>query len=117
MTIVKTIALAAALTTLAGGAAFAADTRGIDRTQAWQQHQIDAARRTGALTRAEQRALQAEQARIAELERRARADGYVSRREANVIRQAQRDAGNHIYMESHDRQVNILRQWKARKGF
>lgn len=104
------LALALAVTS----AANAADTRPIDRTQAWQQHQIEQNRRSGQLTLREQRELQAEQARIAEMERRALRDGHLNRREAAQIRDAQWQAQQHINAESHDRQVNILRRWKSR---
>lgn len=113
-----TIALtAAALAVATSGTAMAQTRNPIDRTQAWQQHEIDQARRNGSLTRREYSDLQAEQARIAEMERRAKADGYLSRREFRDIRDAQRDAQNHIYTESHDRQVNIWRRWKSRHGY
>ncbi|MFM9939871.1 MAG: hypothetical protein ACKVP7_10290 [Hyphomicrobiaceae bacterium] len=112
-----TIALAASTLALVSGSALAYDRNPVDRTQAWQQHEIDAARRNGSLTRREYYALQAEQARIAELERRAKADGYVNRREFREIREAQREAQNHIYAESHDRQVNWWRRWKSQHGY
>ena len=96
------------------GAVQAADPRPIDRTQSWQQHQIEQNRRSGQLTLREQRELQAEQARIAEMERRALRDGHLSRREAAEIRDAQRHAQQHINAESQDRQVNFLRRWKSR---
>jgi hypothetical protein len=98
-------------------AAEAVDPRSIDRTQAWQQHQIEQNRRNGQLTRREQADLLAEQARIAEMERRALRDGHLSRREAALIREAQRDAQRHIDAETHDREVNIGRRWKWRHGF
>ena len=102
---------------IATGAAFAHDPRPIDRTLDWQHQQIEQGRRNGTLTRREYSALQAEQARIAEMERRALADGHLSRREARAIQEAQRDASNHIYTESHDREVNIWRRWKSRHGY
>lgn len=111
------IALAATTLALVTGTASAADPRPIDRTQAWQQQEIEQGRRNGSLTRREYAALQAEQARITEMERRAKADGYVNRREFNEIRDAQRDAQNHIYVESHDRQVNWWRRWKSQHSY
>lgn len=109
--------IAAALAAASSSTAMAQSRNPIDRTQTWQQHEIDQARRNGSLTRREYSDLQAEQARIAEMERRAKADGYVSRREFNQIRDAQRDAQNHIYTESHDRQQNWWRRWKSRHGY
>jgi hypothetical protein len=114
-TIIKTLIAASAVSIAAVGTASAHDQ--IDRTQAYQVWEIEQARRSGQLTRREYRELQAEQARIAELERQAKSDGYLSRREYRQIRQAQRDAQNHIYTESHDRQVSLWRRWKYRYGF
>lgn len=113
MTTLKSIATAAALTLAAAGAALAHDTTPVDRTQARQAWEIEQSRQTGQLTRREYRALQAEQARIADLERQAKADGNVTGREYRAIREAQRDAAGHIYTESNDRQVNWWRRWKS----
>jgi len=90
----------------------AADT--IDQRQNWQRHRIEDARRSGELTRREYRGLLSEQAHIADLERRAKSDGYVTYRERRIITQAQNQAGRHIYEESHDGQSNWFRRWKSR---
>ena len=107
----------AALAVASTGTAMAQGRNPIDRTQTWQQHEIEQGRGNGSLTRREYNDLKAEQARIAEMERRAKADGYVSRREFNEIRNAQRDAQNHIVSESHDRQQNWWRRWKSQRGY
>jgi hypothetical protein len=109
MTTLKTIFAATTIVIATAGIASAQNS--IDRTQAAQAWEIEQGRQSGQLTRREYRELQAEQARIAEMERQAKADGYVSRRERREIREAQRDAANHIYIESHDRQVNWWRRW------
>jgi hypothetical protein len=77
-------------------------TPGIDRRQAQQDFEIERGRRNGSLTAAEAAQLRAEQARIADLERRAKADGNVTREERAQIRKAQQDAQAHIWQESHD---------------
>ncbi len=74
----------------------------IDRTAAIQQQRIQAARRSGELTGREYRQLEAEQARVRQLERNALRDGHIDRREAAQIRQAQNQASRDIYRESHD---------------
>ncbi len=76
--------------------------REIDHRQAVQEQRIQNARRSGELTRGEYVRLEAEQARIREMERRAQRDGHVDRREASEIRRAQNEASKHISQESHD---------------
>lgn len=78
-------------------------TPGIDRRQAEQSQDINRGIRNGQITGREAADLRAEQARIAEMERRAKADGIVTRGERQVIRGAQENAQRHIYQESHDR--------------
>lgn len=118
MTYVGTLATIAGLSVLATtSVAFAHGPGSIDRTQAVHQQKIEAARRAGELTRREYFRLQQEQAHIAALERQAKADGYLSRREFRSIRQAQHEAGRHIHQESHDRQVNWWRLWHSRNRY
>jgi hypothetical protein len=76
--------------------------REIDQRQIWQEQRIQQGLRQGDLTRREYQALEAEQARIRELERRARADGRIDPYEAARIRRAQDEASRHIYLERHD---------------
>jgi len=91
-------------------------TPGIDRTQDEQARQIAIGQRRGTLTDAEVRQLNAEQARIGELERRAKADGRVTYEERAQIRHAQRDAEQHIWEESHDRERAFTRHYGHRYG-
>ena len=86
----------------------------IDANQAVEAQRIAAARLRGDLTRSEYRALQAEQARIADIERKAQADGHVSKREYNKIHDAQIGAYRHIKSESNDGQVSWFRRWLYR---
>lgn len=74
----------------------------IDRRQFRQDYRIEQGLRSGDLTRREAAALAAEQARIRDLERRAKADGYVSPYERARLRAAQNEASRHIRQERHD---------------
>ena len=114
MKILKTFAAAAAVTIATVGVAAAHSSKPIDRTIDAQNAQIDEARRTGALTKREYAALKAEQDRIEAMRNEALRDRNLTAREVRVLREAQRDAQNHILSESHDRQVNFLRKWKAK---
>ena len=99
------IALAAALGLIAlTTTASAYDYRQseIDRREAIQEQRIQNARRSGELTGREHRQLEAEQARIRQMERNALRDGHIDRNEAAQIRRAQNEASRHIYQESHD---------------
>jgi hypothetical protein len=87
----------------------------IDRRQFNQQQRIQQGARDGSLNGREYRALQAEQARIADLERRAKADGRVDRYEADRIRSAQQSASRHIYQERHDRDTRGSWGWGFRR--
>jgi uncharacterized membrane protein YebE (DUF533 family) len=77
-------------------------TRGIDATQANQERRLQQGLRSGELTRGEYTRLEGEQARIRQMERQAKADGYVSPAERARIRDAQGEASRHIYQEKHD---------------
>ena len=103
--IITAAAVVATMTTAA-----LADT--IDRRQSNQEHRIQDGRRSGELTVLEAAKLKAEQARIAGMERRAKADGVVTRREAREIDQAQDAASRHIKQESTDNQRSWLRSWR-----
>ena len=77
-------------------------TRGIDAREASQERRIQQGVRSGELTRGEYYRLEAEQARIRQMERQAKADGYVSPAERARINAAQNAASRHIYQEKHD---------------
>ena len=74
----------------------------IDQRQANQEKRIQQGVRTGSITRQEYRKLETEQAHIRALERSAKRDGHVDRREAARIAAAQNAADRHIYQEKHD---------------
>jgi hypothetical protein len=100
--------LATAGTASADEASRRARLNEIDRQQVRETEQ---GRYSGELTRREYRNLNADAARIQELERRAKADGYVSRREFKEIREAQTEHERHIQTESHDGQKSWWRRW------
>jgi hypothetical protein len=102
--LIATLALAATT-----GTSFAHDS--IDRTQSKQLYEIEKGRYTGQLTRKEYRDLLAEQAYIQRLENNAKADGYLTKREARAIREAQKGAEKHIHAEVHDNQRALWRRW------
>jgi uncharacterized membrane protein len=109
---VAALALVAAVATVPANASTRQQT--IDANQAVEAKRIADARLKGDLTRSEYRALQAEQARIAEMERKVHADGHVSKREYNKIHDAQIGAYRHIKSESNDGQVSWFRRWLYR---
>lgn len=81
----------------------------IDRRESYQERRIQQGVRSGEITRSEARQLEAEQARIRQMERNAARDGHISRSEAAQIRATQNAASRHIYQESHDSQ---RRSWR-----
>jgi hypothetical protein len=111
-TLVLTAAAAAVIATSSAASAHDWDreTR-IDARQAQQAYRIRHYRHTGQLTMLEKWRLQSEQRRIAAMERAAERDGYISRREARRIGEAQERADYHIYRQSHDRQKAWWRNW------
>jgi hypothetical protein len=82
-----------------------------------QAQRIENARLKGELTRKKYRALLAEQARIAEMEREAKADGHVSVREFNKIHDVQISAYRHVKQESSDGEVSFWRRWLYRNRY
>ena len=103
---------AAAIVTMPAYAGQRQDT--IDANRAIEHQRIEDARLKGELNRREYRALNAEQARIAELERQAKADGHISKSEYNKIHDAQINAYRHIKAESTDREGSFIRRWLYR---
>lgn len=74
----------------------------VDRRQARQRHRIREGWESGELTRKELKRLRKGQRRIAQLERRFRADGYLSPRERRVLREALDNASDRIYRKKHN---------------
>ena len=110
----KTITVAAialaAMTAAASAQGYSGDR--IDRREANQERRIQEGRRSGDITRQEARQLEAEQARIRDMERQAKRDGVVDRREARQIERAQDQASRHIAQERNDSERRGL--WQKR---
>ncbi|MGD9805897.1 MAG: hypothetical protein AB7E81_12975 [Hyphomicrobiaceae bacterium] len=102
----KNAIIIAALTVVASTATASAqsyaETR-IDRRGAKQNHRIEQGQRTGQLTVYEARGLKLQQARIHAMERHAKSDGYIDRREVRRIERAQDAASRRIAYQRHDR--------------
>lgn len=95
--------IAAILLTAIAGPAFAQwNSPGIDRRQAIQQHRIERGYHSGRLSAQEAWKLDRGQRRIHRMERRAEADGYMSRRERERIRAAQDRQSRRIAREQQD---------------
>lgn len=97
----KTVAIATLALVALGSQAFAQANR-IDRREEKQLYRIEQGVRSGDLTRSEAHHLLAEQDRIHAMERSAKRDGYIDRREATQIERAQDAASRHIAQERHD---------------
>jgi uncharacterized membrane protein YebE (DUF533 family) len=110
----KRILITAAAMGLTASGALAYGTKTIDANEAVQAQRIEQGRYSGELTRREYRALKTEQARIQDLESRAKADGHVSRREYNRIHDAQINAYSNIKSETNDGQISLWRRWLYR---
>lgn len=100
MKLVSTAAvLLVASTTLAAAGPW---TPGIDAREAAQSIRIESGRLTGSLTAREAARLQDEQEHIRRMEAKAKADGVVTERERERIRNAQNVAAQHIRKEKTD---------------
>jgi len=93
------LALAATMLTVTIASA---GTPRIDRREARQHARIHQGYRSGDLTRGELRALRAGQLRIHRMERRAKADGFVSARERAQLNRAQNRQNRHIWRLKHN---------------
>jgi len=76
----------------------------INQTERREQVRINQGIRSGELTRQEARRLEAEQARIRVDERFARADGNLTSKERERLRNELSHASRDIYHQKHDRQ-------------
>ena len=85
----------------------------IDARRHDQLSRIERGVRDGSLTRHEARELIAEQHRIAEVERRAKADGHVDFVERARLKALQDEASRHISAERHDSET-AYRPWYRR---
>lgn len=103
-TAVLWIVAAAALAVAASADARPRDP-GVNRRQANQQDRIRDGVRDGELTRGEARTLEWKEARVAELERRMKADGTLSPSERAKLQSELTDLSQEIYQQKHDAQV------------
>ncbi len=112
--LILSVSTAAAIVATVGALPAAAYDQ-TDVRQYNQQQRINQGARSGQITGREYQQLQAEQARIAQLERAAKADGYVSPAERARLAAAQNGASRHIAQESHDGQSRWNRWWGGRR--
>ena len=86
--------------------AFADDTNtpGVDKRQQIQKHRIGQGVRSGELTGRETLGLARQQGRVHRMERRAKSDGNVTKRERVRLHRAENRASRNIYRQKHDRQ-------------
>jgi len=98
---ISLILLAGVVATLVSSAALAGTPR-IDRREAWQRARIAEGRRSGDLTRGEAARLHAGQRRVHRMERRAGADGLLTRGERRRIERAQDRESRAIYRLKHN---------------
>lgn len=99
LTIMAFAALGVSLPLWAGPA----DTPNIDQRQINQQNRIDQGVQSGSLTPKEAARLERGQARIQDMENRAKADGVVTPRERQRIRHAQDVQNRQIAQKKHNR--------------
>jgi hypothetical protein len=93
----------AAFSVMASGAAFA-DTPGYDARQHNQRERIVNGVGNGELTQRETRRLAAGQRHLNRVERRAEADGVVTRREQGHMQHEANQQSRRIHRQKHDRQ-------------
>jgi uncharacterized membrane protein YebE (DUF533 family) len=98
---VHSVLLMTALVSLIATAASAGTPR-IDRREARQHARISQGVRSGELTRGEAMRLRAGQRHVYRMERRAKADGLVTRRERARITHAQNHQSRRIYRLKHN---------------
>lgn len=112
--VLSTLLLAAsAMTAHAEHPSFAPNgTADIDARRANEMRRIEEGRRSGELSWREYRVLKAEQHRIAEHERHAKADGYISPAERRELNREIDQASAHIYSLKHNGETaNGWRRW------
>ena len=87
------------------------DTSDIDARRASEARRIEEGRRSGQLSGREYRVLKAEQTRIADDERRAKADGYVSPEERRRLNRELDQASSDIHRLKHNSETAYWRRW------
>ena len=110
MKIRQTLALTALSLFAAGAfaqtaASAATATPRIDKREAAQQAKIEQGVQSGALTAKETKGLEAQQAHVANVEERAKADGTVTAAERKHVKHAENKAKRSIRRQKHDAQT------------
>ena len=100
--IMKKILFGSLLVLFLAGIAQAQTTPAVDGRQAAQRSRINQGVASGEVTRIEAAKLRSEQRRIKRTERRAKADGRVTRNERVELHRRQNQAGRKIRSEKHD---------------
>ena len=103
----KFTTLAGAALAIASFGAFAAGTATprVDQREVNQQARLDAGDASGQFTARETNRLDKQQARIASVEAKDKADGTVTAKERQQLHRIQKHATKNIYVQKHDPQV------------
>lgn len=88
-------------------------TPGIDTRQANQEQRIQQGVQSGSLTQQEAARMEKGQARVQNMEDKARADGKVTAKERERIQQAQGDQSRRVAHQKHDRQHDLNHNGKV----
>lgn len=101
----KTLALGASLALFSiGSFAQATSTPRVDAREAKQEKRIDAGVSSGKLTQTEANRLEKQQAHVADVEAKAKADGTVTAAERRHMTRAQNRSSANIHQQKHDAQ-------------
>ena len=101
---ISAFGVALAIASFAASAGGTATPR-VDQREAHQQARIDAGVASGQLTARETNRLDKQQARIAKVEARDKADGTVTKAERVELHRMQNRASKNIYVQKHDAQT------------
>nr|MBL8412573.1 hypothetical protein [Dechloromonas sp.] len=108
----------AALVVVVPAFAFAqANTPRVDQRQANQEQRIDQGVASGSLTQREANRLGNGQARVDNIENRAKSDGVVTRQERAHLHHAQEKQSHRIYAQKHDRQHDYNHNGRTDRRF
>jgi hypothetical protein len=101
---ISAFGVAIAIASFAASAGSTATPR-VDQREANQQARIDAGVASGELTTRETNRLDKQQARIAKVEAKDKADGTVTKHERVELHRMQNHASKNIYVQKHDAQT------------
>ncbi len=109
--ILSSLALAATVSAAGAYDYRSTNTSDIDARRTTEIRRIEEGRRSGQLTWREYNLLKSEQSRIADHERQAKADGYVSREERRQLNRELDQASADIYRLKHNEANAGWRRW------